>query len=122
MNRAPGMVDVAREAGVSHVTVSRVLNGHPSVRPETRARVEAAIEKLGYRRNSVARALKSVQGSVLRNVESIRSDDKRPPAWWSRAGNAYDTSPPWAVVRSRGRGRGDMFGGRATEAAAGGLR
>ncbi|MFC5830350.1 LacI family DNA-binding transcriptional regulator [Nonomuraea insulae] len=65
MNRAPGMVDVAREAGVSHVTVSRVLNGHPSVRPETRARVEAAIEKLGYRRNSVARALKSRRSSTI---------------------------------------------------------
>jgi LacI family transcriptional regulator len=59
------MVDVAREAGVSHVTVSRVLNGHPSVRPETRARVEAAIEKLGYRRNSVARALKSRRSSTI---------------------------------------------------------
>ncbi|MEV4288735.1 LacI family DNA-binding transcriptional regulator [Nonomuraea bangladeshensis] len=65
MNRAPGMVDVAREAGVSHVTVSRVLNNHPSVRPETRARVEAAIEKLGYRRNSVARALKSRRSSTV---------------------------------------------------------
>lgn len=59
------MVDVAREAGVSHVTVSRVLNGHPSVRPETRARVEAAIEKLGYRRNSVARALKTRRSSTI---------------------------------------------------------
>ncbi|GAA2888467.1 LacI family DNA-binding transcriptional regulator [Streptosporangium fragile] len=65
MNRAPGMVDVAREAGVSHITVSRVLNNHPSVRPETRARVEAAIEKLGYRRNSVARALKSRRSSTI---------------------------------------------------------
>ncbi len=59
------MVDVAREAGVSHVTVSRVLNGHPSVRRETRARVEEAIEKLGYRRNSVARALKSRRSSTI---------------------------------------------------------
>lgn len=73
MGRVPGMVDVAREAGVSHVTVSRVLNDHPSVRPETRARVEAAIEKLGYRPNSVARALKtrrsSTVGVVLAGVE-----------------------------------------------------
>jgi LacI family transcriptional regulator len=59
------MMDVAREAGVSHVTVSRVLNDHPSVRPETRARVEAAIEKLGYRRNSVARALKTRRSSTI---------------------------------------------------------
>lgn len=65
MNRPPGMMDVAREAGVSHITVSRVINGHPSVRPETRARVEAAIRKLGYRRNSVARALKSRRSSTI---------------------------------------------------------
>jgi DNA-binding LacI/PurR family transcriptional regulator len=37
------MLDVARLAGVSHQTVSRVLNEHPSVRPETRARVETAL-------------------------------------------------------------------------------
>ena len=55
--RAPGMYDVARAAGVSHQTVSRVLNAHPRVREETRARVLAAIETLGYRRNTAARAL-----------------------------------------------------------------
>lgn len=65
MNRPPGMMDVAREAGVSHITVSRVINDHPSVRPETRARVEAAIQKLGYRRNSVARALKSRRSATI---------------------------------------------------------
>ncbi|WP_353696647.1 LacI family DNA-binding transcriptional regulator [Streptomyces sp. RG80] len=58
-------MDVAREAGVSHITVSRVINDHPSVRPETRTRVEAAIQKLGYRRNSVARALKSRRSSTI---------------------------------------------------------
>ena len=55
--RLPAMSDVARIAGVSHQTVSRVLNDHPSVRPETRERVLAAISELGYRRNSAARAL-----------------------------------------------------------------
>ncbi|PRY02290.1 LacI family DNA-binding transcriptional regulator [Allonocardiopsis opalescens] len=53
----PVMADVARVAGVSHQTVSRVLNDHPNVRPATRERVLAAIEQLGYRRNSSARAL-----------------------------------------------------------------
>ncbi|GEL95819.1 LacI family transcriptional regulator [Cellulomonas composti] len=48
---------MASAAGVSHQTVSRVLNGHPSVRPETRERVQDAIARLGYRRNSAARAL-----------------------------------------------------------------
>lgn len=55
--RPPAMGDVAALAGVSHQTVSRVLNDHPSVRPETRDRVLAAIAELGYRRNPAARAL-----------------------------------------------------------------
>ena len=55
--RPPAMSDVAKLAGVSHQTVSRVLNDHPNVRPETRDRVLAAIAELGYRRNLAARAL-----------------------------------------------------------------
>jgi DNA-binding LacI/PurR family transcriptional regulator len=51
------MADVARLAGVSHQTVSRVLNQHPNVRPETRERVLAAIRKLSYRPNAAARTL-----------------------------------------------------------------
>ncbi|MFZ0059094.1 MAG: LacI family DNA-binding transcriptional regulator, partial [Acidimicrobiales bacterium] len=51
------MSDVARIAHVSSMTVSRVLNHHPSVRSETRERVLAAIVKLDYRRNLAARAL-----------------------------------------------------------------
>jgi DNA-binding LacI/PurR family transcriptional regulator len=60
MSEAPRdatMADVARALGLSHQTVSRVLNDHPSVRPDTRTRVLKAIEELGYRRNSAARAL-----------------------------------------------------------------
>lgn len=55
--RGPSMHDVAARAGVSHQTVSRVLNDFPGIRPETRDRVLAAIEELGYRRNLAARAL-----------------------------------------------------------------
>jgi DNA-binding LacI/PurR family transcriptional regulator len=51
------MEDVASVAGVSHQTVSRVLNGFPKIRPATRDRVLAAIEELGYRRNTAARTL-----------------------------------------------------------------
>lgn len=51
------MVDVARLAGVSQQTVSRVVNGHSNVAPEIRDRVEAAMSQLRYRRNSAARAL-----------------------------------------------------------------
>jgi DNA-binding LacI/PurR family transcriptional regulator len=51
------MHDVARLAGVSHQTVSRVLNGHPNVRPDTRDRVLKAIRQLNYRPNALARGL-----------------------------------------------------------------
>jgi DNA-binding LacI/PurR family transcriptional regulator len=59
------MADVARRAGVSHQTVSRVLNDHPNVRPETRERVLRAIEELAYRRNSSARALVTRRTNTL---------------------------------------------------------
>lgn len=55
--RAPSMYDVATRAGVSHQTVSRVLNDFAGIRPETRQRVLAAIAELGYRPNRAARAL-----------------------------------------------------------------
>ncbi len=51
------MREVAALAGVSHQTVSRVINGHTSIRPETRERVRRVIEEIGYRPNSAARAL-----------------------------------------------------------------
>jgi DNA-binding LacI/PurR family transcriptional regulator len=61
-SRASGMADVAVRAGVSHQTVSRVVNGHPNVAPATRERVLQAIAELGYRPNTAARAL--VTGST----------------------------------------------------------
>ena len=53
------MVDVARRAGVSQKTVSRVVNNAPYVRADVRDRVNAVIEELGYRPNVAARALAS---------------------------------------------------------------
>lgn len=64
-DRPPGMHDVARQVGVSHQTVSRVVNGHPNVRPETRERVMAAIAELGYRRNTAARALVTRRSGIV---------------------------------------------------------
>ena len=57
--------DVAAEAGVSVATVSRVLNDHPSVAPDTRTRVLAAVAELGYRPNAVARSLRTDQTRTL---------------------------------------------------------
>ncbi|WP_433555768.1 LacI family DNA-binding transcriptional regulator [Pseudonocardia xinjiangensis] len=62
---APVMTDVARLAGVSHQTVSRVVNGSPHVSTPTRNKVLAAMEQLGYRRNAVARALATRRSGTL---------------------------------------------------------
>ncbi|GAB2453479.1 DNA-binding LacI/PurR family transcriptional regulator [Conyzicola lurida] len=55
--RVANIFDVARLAGVSHQTVSRVLNDLPNVRPATRVRVEDAIKQLRYRPSTAARSL-----------------------------------------------------------------
>jgi len=56
--RGVSMADVARLAGVSSQTVSRVSTGHPGVVESTRLQVLTAMQQLGYRPNSAARALK----------------------------------------------------------------
>lgn len=61
----PTMHDVARLASVSIKTVSNVINDHPHVRPQTRERVERAIEELGYRPNLSARGLRSGRTGVI---------------------------------------------------------
>lgn len=57
-NRAPTMADIAREASVSISTVSRVINHSVPVEPETERRVQAAIRKLNYRPNLLARSFR----------------------------------------------------------------
>jgi DNA-binding LacI/PurR family transcriptional regulator len=57
--------DVAHHAGVSHQTVSRVINDSERVRPETRARVESAIAELGYRPNAMARSMARGRSGIL---------------------------------------------------------
>lgn len=55
----PTSVDVAMLAGVSQATVSRVLSGHPAVKPDTRERVMNAVKSIGYRPNLAARSMKT---------------------------------------------------------------
>ncbi|WP_170233511.1 LacI family DNA-binding transcriptional regulator [Ornithinimicrobium humiphilum] len=63
--RRPTMYDVAREAGVSHQTVSRVINGAPNVAPATAERVRAAMVALGYRPSASARSLAARRSRVV---------------------------------------------------------
>lgn len=62
--RAITISDVARAAGVSNATVSRVLNGAPTVDPALAERVRAVIEEIGYRPNAIARNLRRATTSV----------------------------------------------------------
>jgi DNA-binding LacI/PurR family transcriptional regulator len=56
-NRRPTIKQVAKAAGVSTQTVSRVINDRPDVAPETRERILAAIDELGYQPSALARSL-----------------------------------------------------------------
>jgi LacI family transcriptional regulator len=62
---APTLEEVAKQAGVSRSTVSRVINDQPNVRPETRERVWQAIRKSGYRPHAVARSLVTNRTQII---------------------------------------------------------
>ena len=66
--------DVANQAGVSHQTVSRVINSSARVLPETRARVEAAIDELGYRPNAMARSMARGRSGILACISPNLTD------------------------------------------------
>ena len=63
--KRPSMFEVAKLAGVSHQTVSRVINHSPDVSEVTRAKVQAAIDRLGYRPSNSARALASQRSRTI---------------------------------------------------------
>jgi DNA-binding LacI/PurR family transcriptional regulator len=73
----PTMRDVAAAAQVSLMTVSRVVNGEPGVLPETAARVERAIRRLGYQRNDMARQLRS-KGQLTHTIGLLVDDLANP--------------------------------------------
>ncbi len=76
MKRAT-MRDVAQAAGVSLMTVSRVVNDEPGVQPETAARVERAIRQLGYQRNDAARQLRR-KGKPTQTIGLLVDDIANP--------------------------------------------
>lgn len=65
MKKASGILDVARCAGVSSATVSRVLSGRSVVSEETQAKVLAAIEQLGFQPNPMAQGLRRGRSSTV---------------------------------------------------------
>ena len=107
-NTPPTIYDVARAAGVSIASVSRVLNGQRNPRQETRDRVLRAVAELGFVPDGAARALsarlKEVVGVVFRRVplgrdqrERVRRRGREPPV------------PRHDQPRHRGRGAAHGF-------------
>ena len=95
--------DVARRAGVSTATVSRVLTGQGRARPETRDRVVAAARDLGYRPSGVARPLRQratrTIGLIVTDIENpffpqlVRAvEETRPASWATRSCCATPTT------------------------------
>ena len=70
----PTIREVAKLAGVGLMTVSRVINEHPSVKPKTKKRVMAAIEELGYERNEAAGILKGHRAMMIGLIVPDLSD------------------------------------------------
>ena len=65
VKRTPSMLDVASLAGVSHQTVSRVVNGHSNVKESTRLKVESAMQDLGFRPSRAARSLVTGRSAMI---------------------------------------------------------
>jgi DNA-binding LacI/PurR family transcriptional regulator len=92
--RAPSIRDVARLAGVSHQTVSRVLNHHPSIRPETKQRILDVMEELQYRPNRAARALVTHRSRTI-GILSASSTQYGPASSIAAIEEAARTSGYW---------------------------
>jgi DNA-binding LacI/PurR family transcriptional regulator len=63
--KRPTLNDVAKVLGLSHQTVSRVINNHPRVLPETRTRVLEVINAIGYKPNQAARFLANRRSTIV---------------------------------------------------------
>ena len=91
--RAATIYDVARRAGVSHQTVSRLLAGFEGIRPETRAKVEKALRELDYRPNFAARSLNMGRsqriGALTHEIDKIGPSRIIQGAAWAARGAGY---------------------------------
>lgn len=103
--RTASIRDVARVADVSYQTVSRVLNGHPSIRPATKQRVLDAMADLRYRPNQAARALVTSRSHTIGVILGSRGeygptssvaaleDAARERGYWVNSAYLADTRP-----------------------------
>jgi LacI family transcriptional regulator len=81
---AKTLEEIAKLAEVSRSTASRVVNGHPSVRPEVRQRVQKVIAETGYQPNTAARSLAAQRSKVIglaisRSMHALFTDPYFPP-------------------------------------------
>jgi DNA-binding LacI/PurR family transcriptional regulator len=79
MTQRATLKDVAARAGVSYQTVSKVINGHGSVSPETEAQIWRAVEELGYRINVAARNLRTSASGLIGYTWSPSPPDRGSP-------------------------------------------
>jgi len=101
----PGLKDVAARAGVSIKTVSNVVNGYVHVAPATRARVQAAIDALGYVPNVAARQLRSGRSGVI----ALAVPELRSPYFAEIAGLIVQAAErrSWTVLIDQTEGRAE---------------
>ena len=121
--KGPSIEDVARLAGVSAQTVSRVSTGSASVRPTTRDRVLTAMNQLGYSPNRAARALRSGSfgsiGIITQRLE--RTGEALTTAAVVRAAEAHDLSATLIHVEDPGSDGLEHAASRLTDQAVDGL-
>ncbi|GAA0542735.1 LacI family DNA-binding transcriptional regulator [Paractinoplanes ferrugineus] len=105
----PRLKDVAARAGVSIKTVSNVVNGFVHVAPETRRRVQAAIDALGYVPDPTARRLRGGGSGVI----ALAVPELRSPYYAELAGLIVQAAEPrgWTVLIEQTDGRGDRITG-----------
>lgn len=101
--------DVAAAAGVAQSTVSRVLSGHPTVRPETRNRVLAAAKELGYVRSAAARSLRGGRTNLIGLLVSNITDAYVPALIEAVSATAFDRG--YTVIIGSVQERADLQSG-----------